>query len=233
MKIETQCLHAGYEPKNGETHVLPIYQSTTYDYDSTEFVGKLFDLTAPGHMYSRISNPTVDAVEQKIAALEGGVGAITPDAEITARVIFHGDNSNLFIIPVIGHLVVGAHFHFNVERGRCHLLLRVIYHIAVPAGFRPCVENAHQIVLKAETQFVSAVLDMFIVRRSKVKDYLCIRQRVIHRNIRLKGKCLPRRHIGVGQGPESLGIVRQDLISVRRFQPGTHAVDKGQIRVQG
>ena len=76
MKIETQCLHAGYEPKNGETHVLPIYQSTTYDYDSTEFVGKLFDLTAPGHMYSRISNPTVDAVEQKIAALEGGVGAL-------------------------------------------------------------------------------------------------------------------------------------------------------------
>ena len=50
MKIETQCLHAGYEPKMGETHVLPIYQSTTYDYDSTEFVGKLFDLTAPGHM---------------------------------------------------------------------------------------------------------------------------------------------------------------------------------------
>lgn len=76
MKIETKCLHAGYVPKNGEPRVLPIYQSTTYKYDSTEFVGQLFDLTAEGHMYSRISNPTVEAVEKKIAALEGGVGAL-------------------------------------------------------------------------------------------------------------------------------------------------------------
>lgn len=76
MKLETLCLHAGYEPKNGETRVLPIYQSTTYKYDSTDFVGQLFDLTAEGHMYSRISNPTVEAVEKKIAALEGGVGAL-------------------------------------------------------------------------------------------------------------------------------------------------------------
>lgn len=76
MKVETKCLHAGYVPKNGEPRTLPIYQSTTYKYDSTEFVGQLFDLTAEGHMYSRISNPTVDAVEKKIAALEGGVGAL-------------------------------------------------------------------------------------------------------------------------------------------------------------
>ena len=76
MKVETKCLHAGYVPKNGEPRTLPIYQSTTYKYDSTEFVGQLFDLTAEGHMYSRISNPTVDAEEKKIAALEGGVGAL-------------------------------------------------------------------------------------------------------------------------------------------------------------
>ncbi|MBD7911935.1 O-acetylhomoserine aminocarboxypropyltransferase/cysteine synthase family protein [Clostridium cibarium] len=76
MNIETKCLHAGYEPKNGETNVLPIYQSTTYRYDSSEHIGKLFDLSVDGHMYSRISNPTVGAVEEKIAALEGGVGAL-------------------------------------------------------------------------------------------------------------------------------------------------------------
>ncbi|MEG3073619.1 MAG: aminotransferase class I/II-fold pyridoxal phosphate-dependent enzyme [Ruthenibacterium sp.] len=76
MKIETKCLHAGYQPKNGEPKALPIYQSTTYTYDSTEHIGKLFDLSAEGHMYSRISNPTVAAVEEKIAALEGGVGAL-------------------------------------------------------------------------------------------------------------------------------------------------------------
>ncbi|WP_343264810.1 O-acetylhomoserine aminocarboxypropyltransferase/cysteine synthase family protein, partial [Ligaoa zhengdingensis] len=87
MKIETQCLHAGYEPGNGETRVLPIYQSTTYKYDSTEHVGKLFDLTADGHMYSRISNPTVAAVEQKIAALEGGVGALCTTSGQAASLI--------------------------------------------------------------------------------------------------------------------------------------------------
>jgi len=76
MKQETKCLHAGYEPKNGEPRALPIYQSTTFKYDSTKHIGDLFDLTAAGHFYSRLSNPTVEAVEKKIAALEGGVGAM-------------------------------------------------------------------------------------------------------------------------------------------------------------
>lgn len=76
MKIETQCLHEGYHPKNGEPRVLPIYQTTTYTYDSTEEIGKLFDLSSDGYFYSRIANPTVCAVEQKIASLEGGVGAL-------------------------------------------------------------------------------------------------------------------------------------------------------------
>lgn len=87
MKIETQCLHAGYSPKNGEPRVLPIYQSTTYRYDSTDHVGQLFDLTVAGHMYSRISNPTVAAVEEKIAALEGGVGALCTTSGQAANLI--------------------------------------------------------------------------------------------------------------------------------------------------
>ncbi len=72
----TTCIHSGYEPANGEPLALPIYQSTTYSYSSPEDIGKLFDLTADGHMYSRISNPTVACVENKIAALEGGVAAL-------------------------------------------------------------------------------------------------------------------------------------------------------------
>lgn len=76
MKLETKVLHEGYKPKNGEPRVLPIYQSTTFKYDTTEYVGQLFDLTAPGFFYTRLANPTVDAVEKKIAALEGGVGAL-------------------------------------------------------------------------------------------------------------------------------------------------------------
>lgn len=75
-RIETECLQAGYQPGNGDPRVLPIYQSTTYKYDSAEHLGDLFDLKAAGHMYTRISNPTVEMVENKIAALEGGVGAM-------------------------------------------------------------------------------------------------------------------------------------------------------------
>lgn len=75
-KIETLCVQAGYEPKNGDPRVLPIYASTTFKYDSAEHVGDLFDLKAAGHMYSRISNPTLEAVENKLAALEGGSGAL-------------------------------------------------------------------------------------------------------------------------------------------------------------
>lgn len=87
MHIETQCLHEGYTPQNGEPRVVPIVQSTTYTYDSTEHIGKLFDLTAAGHMYSRISNPTVAAVENKIAALEGGVGALCTTSGQAATMI--------------------------------------------------------------------------------------------------------------------------------------------------
>ncbi len=74
-KIETKCLHSGYTPKNGEPRVVPIVQSTTYCFDSTDHIAALFDMPTE-YMYSRFANPTCDAVEKKIAALEGGVGAM-------------------------------------------------------------------------------------------------------------------------------------------------------------
>lgn len=76
MKIETQCLHAGYTPKNTEPRVVPIVQSTTYVYDSTDDVAAVFDDPTKSLIYSRFENPTVMAVEDKIAALEGGIGAM-------------------------------------------------------------------------------------------------------------------------------------------------------------
>ena len=75
-KIETKCIQSGYTPKNGEPRVLPIYQSTTYRYTDADNLGDLFDLKVDGHMYSRISNPTLACVEEKIADLEGGTGAM-------------------------------------------------------------------------------------------------------------------------------------------------------------
>ena len=75
-RIDTKCIHAGYHPGNGEPRVLPIVQSTTFRYETSEAMGRLFDLDDNGFFYTRLGNPTLDAVEQKIAALEGGVGAM-------------------------------------------------------------------------------------------------------------------------------------------------------------
>ncbi len=76
MKMETKCLHSGYTPKNTEPRVVPIVQSTTYVYDSTEEVASVFDEPTKSLIYSRFANPTVMAVENKIAEMEGGVGAM-------------------------------------------------------------------------------------------------------------------------------------------------------------
>ncbi|WP_195954079.1 O-acetylhomoserine aminocarboxypropyltransferase/cysteine synthase family protein [Clostridium saudiense] len=72
----TVGIHGGYSPKSGESRVLPIYQSATYKYDDPDTLEALFSLKAEGHLYSRISNPTVGALEEKYAKLEGGVGAV-------------------------------------------------------------------------------------------------------------------------------------------------------------
>ena len=86
-KTDTICVQAGYTPKNGEPRVLPIYQSTTYKYDSADTVGNLFDLKEEGFFYTRLANPTVECVEKKIAALEGGVGAMCTSSGQAASLI--------------------------------------------------------------------------------------------------------------------------------------------------
>ncbi|MCR5795469.1 MAG: O-acetylhomoserine aminocarboxypropyltransferase/cysteine synthase [Solobacterium sp.] len=76
MKKETKCIQAGYTPANGEPRMIPIIQSTTFKYDTSEDMGKLFDLEAPGYFYTRLQNPTNDFVAAKLAALEGGTAAM-------------------------------------------------------------------------------------------------------------------------------------------------------------
>ena len=75
-KIETKCIQSGYKPGNGEPRVLPIYQSTTFKYNSSDQMGRLFDLEESGYFYTRLQNPTNDAVAQKITELEGGVAGM-------------------------------------------------------------------------------------------------------------------------------------------------------------
>ena len=76
MKIDTLCVQGGWSPKCGEPRQVPIYQTTTFKYDTTQHMGDLFDLKAEGYFYTRLANPTNDQVAKKIAALEGGVAAI-------------------------------------------------------------------------------------------------------------------------------------------------------------
>jgi O-acetylhomoserine (thiol)-lyase len=76
FNIETKCIQSGWKPKNGEPRVLPIYQTTTFKYETSDQMGRLFDLEEDGYFYTRLQNPTNDAVASKIAELEGGVAAM-------------------------------------------------------------------------------------------------------------------------------------------------------------
>ena len=76
MRTETKCIEGGYNPQNGESRMPPIIQSTTFKYDTSEDMGKLFDLEASGYFYTRLQNPTNDMVAAKIAALEGGTAGM-------------------------------------------------------------------------------------------------------------------------------------------------------------
>lgn len=91
---ETICIQGGYQPKKGEPRILPLVQSTTFKYDTADEVAQLFNLEAAGHMYSRISNPTVEGLEKKLAELEGGVGALCTSS---------GQSANLISILTICH----------------------------------------------------------------------------------------------------------------------------------
>ena len=103
MKLNTKCVQAGYTPKNGEPRQIPIVQSTTFKYDTSEDMGALFDLEASGYFYSRLQNPTCDMVAAKIAALEGGAAAMLTSS---------GQAANFFALFNIcengGHIVASS-----------------------------------------------------------------------------------------------------------------------------
>lgn len=87
LSVETLCVQGGYSPENGHTRIAPIYQSTTYKYDNADEVGDLFNLTKEGHMYSRISNPSLEVLEKKISDMEGGVGGVSTSSGQAANLI--------------------------------------------------------------------------------------------------------------------------------------------------
>lgn len=127
--LETLCVQAGYEPKNGQPRVVPIVQSTTFKYDSTETVANLFDLKEGGFFYTRLGNPTTDALEKKIAALDGGVAAVATSS---------GQSANLNAVLNItkaGENIVALN---NVYGGTFNLLGTTLKKYGIEARFVSC-----------------------------------------------------------------------------------------------
>ena len=113
--IETKCIHSGYEPKNGEPRMIPIVQSTTFKYDTSEAMGKLFDLEDSGYFYSRLQNPTNDYVAAKIAALEGGTAAMLTSSGQAANFFAVFNIANAGDHVVVSSTIYGGTFNlFNV-----------------------------------------------------------------------------------------------------------------------
>ena len=102
MERETMCIQAGYSPKNGESRMIPIIQSTTFKYDTSEDMGKLFDLEASGYFYTRLQNPTNDMVAAKLAALEGGTAGMLTSSGQAANFF------SVFNIAACGDHIVSA-----------------------------------------------------------------------------------------------------------------------------
>jgi len=124
--IDTKCIQSGYEPKNGEARVLPIYQSTTYKYDSSEHVAKLFDLEEEGFFYTRLANPSVDCVERKIADLEGGIAAMCTSSGQAATMV-----AILNICNVGDHIISSS----NIYGGTMNLLAVTLKKMGIECTF--------------------------------------------------------------------------------------------------
>lgn len=110
MERETKCIQAGYTPNNGDPRMIPIIQSTTFKYDTSEDMGKLFDLEAEGYFYTRLQNPTNDMVAAKIAALEGGTAGMLTSS---------GQAANFF--SVFNIATCGDHIVSASKIGRAHV----------------------------------------------------------------------------------------------------------------
>ncbi|WP_425539473.1 O-acetylhomoserine aminocarboxypropyltransferase/cysteine synthase family protein [Microaceticoccus formicicus] len=145
--FNTKCLQSGYDPKNGEPRILPIFQSTTFRYESADEVAALFDLAKEGHMYSRISNPTVAAFEEKISDLEGGVGALATSS---------GQSASLIAILTICNN--GEHFIApnNIYGGSFTLFSSTLAKFGISASFfsKDASDEEIESLIKPETKLI-------------------------------------------------------------------------------
>ena len=147
--LGTRCVQAGYSPKNGEPRQIPIIQSTTFKYESSAEMGKLFDLEASGYFYSRLQNPTNDAVAARIAALEGGVGAMMTSS---------GQAATLIAVTAIAkagdHIVCSA----AVYGGTFNLFYKTLHEMGIDCTFVSpnCTEDELNAAFRENTRCVFA-----------------------------------------------------------------------------
>ncbi len=146
---DTLCIHAGYKPQNGEPRVMPIVQSTTYTYESSQEMGDLFDLKEDGFFYTRLGNPTLDHVEQKIAALEGGVGAMLTSSGQAASLM-----SVLNICTAGQHMVCSS----AIYGGTFNLFFKTLKEMGVDVTFVPPTSTLEELraAMREETRCVFA-----------------------------------------------------------------------------
>lgn len=128
LSVESLCVQGGYNPKSGDPRVVPIVQSTTYKYENADEVGELFDLEREGFFYTRLANPTVAALEEKVAALEGGVAAVATSAGQSATL-----NSILTICAANDHIVAMN----NLYGGTYNLLGSTLERLGIHTTFVP------------------------------------------------------------------------------------------------
>ena len=145
--IDTNCVQAGYTPGNGEPRQIPIYQSTTFKYDTSEDMGKLFDLEAEGYFYSRLQNPTNDLVAAKIAKLEGGTAGMLTSS---------GQAANFFAMFNIGE--AGSHIvsSSSIYGGTFNLLAVTMKKMGIDVTFvdPDCTEEELNAAFKENTRAV-------------------------------------------------------------------------------
>ncbi len=148
-KKETLAVQAGYEPENGEPRVVPIAQSTTYKYNSAQEVADLFDLKTAGFFYTRLANPTVDAFEKKVAALEGGVAAVALSAGQTANIM-----AILNVCTCGGHVVSSS----GLYGGTVSLFTNTMKKFGIEVSFVPSDAKVEEILAacRPETRVIFA-----------------------------------------------------------------------------
>ena len=171
LKKDTICVQGGWQPKNGEPRVLPIYQSTTFRYETSEEMGKLFDLEKEGYFYSRLQNPTCDIVAQKICDLEGGVAAMLTSSGQAATMLAVTN-----ICEAGDHIICAA----KIYGGTSNLLAVTLHRFGVEVDLvdqdlpeeerdQAALEAVEQEKAKKEIRRKDAEID----RRSKIAGVFC------------------------------------------------------------